>query len=188
MKQTLHHMFAVRQINFKMMLSLIAVFMGLSPANSRAEGYTYSKIASRGDTAPGGSQFNFGFEPGQINDRGDLVYVADLAPSGDEGVFLFNDRKTAALALPGHSAPGGGTFDGLGLTPTGINDEGDAAFAAALTPPNPVPGMNAGLYRYSADKKTLSAVVVPRVTTVPLAGTLQGVHYGTSINNRGEIC
>jgi hypothetical protein len=190
MKQTRHDMSAVRNINFKMMLSLIAMFVGLSSVNSRADGYTYRKIASRGDTAPGGSQFSFDFEPGQINDRGDLDFVADLGATGAEGVFLFNNRKTFALALPGNSAPGGGTFDGFGFTPAGINDEGDAAFAEALTPFTfdlPL-GINVGMYRYSADKKTVSAVVVPGVTTVPLAGTLQGVHFGTSINNRGEIC
>jgi hypothetical protein len=188
MKQTRRDMFAVRSINVKVMLSLIAMFVGLSSVNSRADGYTYRKIASRGDTAPGGSQFSFDFEPGQINDHGDLDFVADLGPTGAEGVFLFNHRKTSALALPGNSAPGGGTFDGFGFTPAGINDEGEAAFAEALTPFSSPLGINVGLYRYSSEKKTTSVVVLPGVTTVPLAGTLQGVLFGTSINNRGEIC
>jgi hypothetical protein len=170
------------------MFSLTAVigFTTLSLANGQA--YTYTKIAARGESAPGGAQYNFDFEPGQINDRGDAIYVADLSPDGAEGVFLLSDGKIFGLALPGNSAPGGGTFDGFGFTPTGINDEGDAAFAEALTPFTLPLGINAGLYRYSADKKTVSSVVVPGVTTVPLAGTLQGVHFGTSINNRGEIC
>ena len=170
MKQTRHHMFAARNINVKMILSLIAMFMGLSPVNSRANGYTCSKIASRGDTAPGGAQYSFDFEPGQINDRGDLVFVADLGANGAEGGFLFNHRKNVGLALPGNSAPGGGTFDGFGFTPAGIKDEGDAAFAEALTPFTfdlPL-GINVGLYRYSADKKTVSSVVVPGVTRTPL--------------------
>jgi hypothetical protein len=190
MKKPEHHMFAAKNIGFTVMLSLTAVigFTRLSLANGQA--YSYTKIASRGDTAPGGAHFSFDFEPGQINNRGDAIYVADLSPDGAEGVFLLSDKKIIGLALPGNSAPGGGTFDGFGFTPAGINDGGDAAFAEALTPFTfdlPL-GINVGLYRYSADKNTVSSVVVPGVTTVPVAGTFQGVLFGTSINNRGEIC
>jgi hypothetical protein len=170
------------------MLSLTAIigFTRLSLANGQA--YSYTKIASRGDTAPGGVQYSFDFEPGQINNRGDAIFVADLSPDGAEGVFLLIDKKIFGLALPGNSAPGGGTFDGFGFTPAGINDEGDAAFAEALTPFTLPLGMNVGLYRYLADKKIVSSVVVPGVTKVPVAGTLRGVLFGTSINNRDEIC
>jgi hypothetical protein len=192
MKTIKHHIFsAKRSIAYPVMLSLFAV-LGLNSVSAEDNGYTYSKIAVRGQTAPGGAQYTNDFEPGQINFGGDLVFVADLGPNSDprESVFRFNHGKIFALALSGNPAPGGGTFDGLGFTPTGINDKGDAAFAEALTPfKGDLPlGTNAGLYRYSADTNAVRAVVVPTVTRVPSAGTLQGVTFGTPINNSGDIC
>ena len=191
MKAIKHQIFsAKRSIAYPVMLSLVAVFTGLNSVSAEDNGYTYSKIAVLGQTAPGGAQYTKDFEPGQINFGGDLVFVADLGPTFDEGVFRFSHGKIFALALPGNPAHGGGTFDGFGFTPTGINDDGDAAFAEALTPfRGDLPlGTNAGLYRYSADTNAVRAVVVPGVTTVPSAGTLKGVTFGTPINNRGDIC
>jgi hypothetical protein len=48
MKEKQDHIYAATSIAITVMLSLIAVFMGLSSVNSRADGYTYTKIASRG--------------------------------------------------------------------------------------------------------------------------------------------
>src|SRR5215471_12248553 len=133
MKAIQHHIFpAKRSIAYPVMFSLVAVFTGLNSVSAEDNGYTYRKIAVRFETAPGGAQYTLDFEPGQINNGGDLVFVADL-PNG-EGVFRFSQGKIFALALPGNPAPGGGTFDGVGFTPTGINDKGDVAFAEALTP------------------------------------------------------
>jgi hypothetical protein len=154
--------------------------------NSQAAAYTYTKIAAIGEAAPGGAQYINDFEPGQINNRGDVIYVADLSTAGTangftgEGVFLLRNGQIFSLALP---TPG--TVTG-GLTPTGINNAGDAAFAYG--PAETPLGNNVGLYRYSANQKTVSSVVVPGVTSVPIAGTLQGVFFETSINSRGEIC
>ena len=198
MKKTQHHMFAARSIASTVMLSLIGVigFTGLSRVKSQAAGYTFTKIAAVGETAPGGVQYFFDLEVGQINNRGDVIYVADLSKDGvgiGEGVFLLSHGEISALALPGLPAPGGGTFFGAAFSPAGINDEGDAAAAIELgTPGTPLPlplGMNAGLYRHLAAKKSLSAVVVPGVTVAPGArGTFQGVSFETSINNPEDIC
>jgi len=192
-KKTQHHRFVAKSTAFTVMLSLSGVigFMGLSSVKSQAGSYTYTKIAALGETAPGGAQYFFDFEPGQINNRGDVIYVADLSTDGvndiGEGVFLRSHGQISALALPGLPAPGGGAF-AFALSPTGVNDEGDAAAAMLLNPFTLPVGLNGGLYRYSAAKKSLSAVVVPLVTVAPGSGTFQGVSFETSINNPGDIC
>jgi hypothetical protein len=199
MKKKPHRKFAPRSIASTVMLSLIGVigFTGISSLKSQAAGYTYTKIAALGETAARGFQYIFDFEAGQINNRGDAIFVADLSTDGvtdiGEGVFLFSHGEISALALPGQPAPGGGTFSNFGFSPAGINDEGDGAFAILTVPPQPIAtpaplGTNAGLFRYSADTKSISAVVLPGVTVVPLDGKFQGVHFATSINNRGDIC
>jgi hypothetical protein len=195
MKKTRAHMCAAKSIACTVMLSLMGFigFAAVSSVNGRAAGYTYTKIAALGETAPGGAQYFFDFEPGQINDRGDVIYVADLSKDGvndiGEGVFLLSHGQIIALSLPGDPAPSGGTFFGAAFTPAGVNAEGDAAAAIALQPFTLPLGMNAGLYRYSAAKKLLTAVVVPGVTAAPgTGGTFQGVSFETSINNTGDIC
>jgi len=93
-----HHMFAAKSTNSTLVLPLLALigFIGVSSVKSQPDGYTYTKIAALGETAAGGIQYFFDFEPGQINNRGDVIYVADLSPNGvddiGEGVFLL--RRT----------------------------------------------------------------------------------------------
>jgi hypothetical protein len=158
-----------------------------------AVSYSMTKIAALGETAPGGSQYFFDFEvSGQFNNRGDILYVADLSNDGvtgiGEGLFLRPvGGSTIALSLPEQIAPSGGTFLGGGWSPTGINAQGDAAAALVLSPFTLPVGMNSGLYRYSAASGTFSAAVVPGVTSVPGVGTLLGVYFQTPMNNRGDI-
>jgi hypothetical protein len=77
---------------------------GISSVNSQAAGYTYTKVAVLGETAPGGAQYINDFEPGQINNRGDVIYVADLSTAGTaggftgEGVFLLSKGQIFGLA------------------------------------------------------------------------------------------
>ena len=190
-----HHMFAAKSTNSTLVFPLLALigFIGVSSVKSQPDGYTYTKIAALGETAAGGIQYFFDFEPGQINNRGDVIYVADLSPNGvddiGEGVFLLSHGQILALSLPEQSAPGGGTFAGAAYSPAGVNDGGDGAAAIQLEPFGNSSGENAGLYRYSANKNSLSAVVLPNDTKVPgTESKFQGILFGTSINNRGDIC
>jgi hypothetical protein len=196
MKKMRHHLCALKTIARTVVFLLLGSvgFAAVSSLNGQAAAYTYTKIAAVGETASGGFQYIFDLEPGQVNNRGDVIYVADLSPDGandiGEGVFLLSHRQIIALSLPGNLAPGGGTFDGVGYTPAGVNDGGDAAAAIQLEPFTLTSlGLKAGLYRYSAARRSLEAAVVPFVTVAPgTLGTFQGVLFGTSINNRGEIC
>jgi hypothetical protein len=188
MKKMRDHLCTLKTIARTVMFLLLGLVgsAAISSVNSQAAGYTYTKVAVLGETAPGGSQYINDFEPGQINNRGDVIYVADLSTAGtadgfaSEGVFLLSNGQIFGLALP---TPGSVTGS---LTPTGINNAGNAAFSYG--PPEDPLGKNFGLYRYSAASKTVSSVVVPGVSSVPIAGTLQGVFFETSINSRDEIC
>jgi len=54
--KTQHHMFAAKNIDSRLMLSLLAliVFMGVSSVKSQPDSYAYTKISALGETAPGG--------------------------------------------------------------------------------------------------------------------------------------
>jgi len=49
-----------------------------------------------------------------VNSRGDIVFIGDLTPAPDTGdalgVFLFSKDTILAVARPGDTMPGGGTF------------------------------------------------------------------------------
>jgi len=154
--------------------------------------FTFTKIATLG-VSP-----NFGdFEFGQINNRGDLVFVSETAECVDtglgfsacEGVFLLNQGRVSQIVTAGNPAPRGGSFAGAVSGPSALNQGGDAAVALALTPFTFPFGLNAGLYRYTSGSGTLSAVVVPGVTPVPGSSGIafQGTDQGVSINNLGTI-
>ncbi|HXJ59351.1 MAG TPA: choice-of-anchor tandem repeat NxxGxxAF-containing protein [Verrucomicrobiae bacterium] len=189
------------KVSFGFVLGLMAIvafsvmeaISHADPANQQApKTYTFSNLATLG-VAP-----NFGdFELGQINNRGDVLFVSETAECIDtpfgfalcEGVFL---SKRGALGQPIHAGgpvPGGGTFAGFVVGPTAFNDQDQAALPLGLTPFTFPFGLNSGLYRYASGSGTLSAVLVPGVTAAPgLAGvTFQGVAQGVSINNLGTI-
>jgi hypothetical protein len=175
--------------------------------------YTFTKLATLGDKAilvapPTGPAFHINdFEPGGLNNGGDVVYGTDLGTSADpkdwtstffgEGVFLQRHGEAAPIDL-GHStgsASGGGTFDVLLQGGTSLNDGGDAAYSFTLSPfgsPVMVANFflgftNSGVYRYSHAHGNVSAVVVPFVTPSPAGGTFSGTGFNTSLSNRGDL-
>jgi hypothetical protein len=92
---------------------------------------TIVAIAQTGDAAPGGGTFtfdalNYDFAP-SVNTAGQVAFGAGLS-TGQEGVFLFANGTTTAVARPGDPAPGGGIFAYV-YTPS-LNDAGQIAFAA----------------------------------------------------------
>lgn len=154
--------------------------------------YSFTKLATLGDPAPGGGFHANDFEPGAINNRGDVIYGTDLATSSDasfrEGVFLRRSGQAeVALARANGTAPGGGIFDVLLLGGTTLNDSGGAAFAFTLQPFGQPTGVNSGLYRLSPITGNVTPVVVPDVTPAPAGGQFRGVGFNTSLNNKGDL-
>jgi hypothetical protein len=155
--------------------------------------YAFTALAELGQTAPGpeGGTFTFDFETGGLNNKGQVVFTADLDQgAGDigEGVFLGDSSGLAQIIRAGEAAPGGGTFGGFGsFSPDAINNSGDAAFAFGHDPLTLPISTNAGVYLFHHSSGNVTAVVVPGVTPAPGGGIFQGAQFHPSLNNRGDL-
>jgi hypothetical protein len=159
---------------------------------------SFQVLGTLGTTVPlpTGTAFRINdFEPNALNNQGDVVYGDDLGTANDpntffgEGVFLRNSHgQETVLGSANASAPGGGTFFEF-EGPATLNNQGDAAVDFLLQPqPASGPfGVNSGAYRYLHSTQTVSAVVVPYVTPAPGGGTFQGVSFGPSLDNQGDL-
>jgi hypothetical protein len=179
-------------------LATVALTMAVFAGGPGA--FSYQLLASLGEPAPAGIGFRINdFEPGGINNRGDVLFGNDLGTTSDpstfygEGIFLRSQGQESVLARGTAPAPGGGTFAFLFLGPTALNDPGDAALAFTLSTTGspfdigaPV-GVNSGVYRYSHDNRKVTAVVVPGVTPAPGGGAFAGAFFGPSLNNGGDL-
>jgi hypothetical protein len=175
-------------------LSGVASAPGLALGQSGR--WSFQVRATLGDPAPGPGAAGFivnDFEPYGLNNRGDVLYAADLSAPGDpsttvgEGVYLGNSAgQVTRLAGSTDPAPGGGTY-GLGTLQGVLNDEGDAAFSFLLSPFMSPLGVNAGTYRYSRSTRAVTPVVLPFVTPAPGGETFQGTAFFPNINNRGDL-
>ena len=151
-----------------------------------ASAYQFELLSTLGDAPPGGGTFVNDFEPGGLNNRGDIAFGADVS-TGGEGVFLGRKGQIAQLGRTGGAAPGGGFFEFGFLGPVALNDQGDMAFSFLLQPFTPPVGVNAGTYRYSHNAGSVAPVMVPFVTPAPGGGTFQGTIFYPTINNRGDV-
>jgi len=175
--------------------ALLLTFSGSALPQAPRVSYSFANLETLGDITPSHFYHINDVETGGLNNRGDVIYGTDLGTSNDpatffgEGVFLRPAGETSELelAIPGGSAPGGGTFSSLILSPAAINDSGDAALAFALSPSMSPVGVNAGVYRYTLHERRLTPVVVPFSTVAPAGGKFQGVAFATSLNNRGDL-
>src|SRR5262249_43340424 len=69
---------------------MAAALLGLAASGTTAlaqKGYDFTQIAALGDPAPGGGVFVNDFEPNGLNNRGDILFGADVS-TGGEGIFL----------------------------------------------------------------------------------------------------
>ncbi|HEV3078775.1 MAG TPA: choice-of-anchor tandem repeat NxxGxxAF-containing protein [Gemmataceae bacterium] len=162
-------------------------------ARSLLSGFSITPVAILGNPAPGpeGGTFTFDFEAGGLNNKGQVVFAADLNEgAGDigEGIFVGGKGGLSQVFRIGEPAPGGGTFGGFGsFSPNSINDAGDAAVGFGLDPLGLPFGTNAGVYRYDHSSGSVTAVLIPGVTPIPGGGTFQGTGFHVSINNAGAI-
>ena len=171
-------------------LLLLAGVPAIKPpkALAKPQGYDFTLVGTLGDPAPGpqaGTYVN-DFEPGGLNNNGDIVFGADVS-TGGEGVYIRSKGRISEIVRMGENAPGGGVFDFLLVGPTALNDAGDVATNFALTPFSFPIGVNSGTYRYSHNTGKVTPVVVPGVTPAPGGGTFAGVFFGPSINNQGDV-
>lgn len=158
-----------------------------------AGGYTFKILAALGDnvpTASGGNdgvKFDFDFEPGELNNNGQVAFGADMS-IGNEGVFLTNGRgKVTTLARTGDIGPDGTVFGPLFLGTISNNDAGRSAFVFhrnGVTFPTLL-ALDAALYRYSP--RTGTVIELLPGAAAPGGGTFHGYNFRPSINNEGTI-
>jgi hypothetical protein len=161
----------------------------LQPLEDRSlPSYGFEPLAFLGDAAPGGGTFELDFEPGAINNRGELAFVADTS-TGGEGVFLASKGRITALARAGQPAPGGGTYTDGVLSTVSINDQGDVAFDFLLVPVGEsLPfAVGTGGFRYSHSTRAVTPYVLPGVTPAPGGETFAGTNFGPVLNNGGDL-
>jgi hypothetical protein len=154
-------------------------------------GFAFEALAFLNDPVPGGQignsdvAFDFDFEPGSLNNQGQLVFGADLT-SGGEGVF-FRDKRgdLTAMARTGDVAPDGATYGPIFLGHVSLNDHGESAFVIMRGLEIPF-GVNAGLYQYSGRMATTTPLLLPGDAT-PEGDAFAGFGFRPIINNRSTI-
>ena len=168
---------------------------------SKATGVIRS-IAHQGERFSKDRTYNWAFGP-IANNSGDIVFIGNVTPENNYGVFLFSKGKTAAVALPGDRMPGGGKLLSAGLSDATyfLNDEGDVSFSATLDTAENGSGLNdSGVYVFSEGSVQLVArtgtpVLGSRILNVgapaaffgpnpPQAPTAQS---GGIVNDQGQV-
>jgi len=158
---------------------------------------SFQVVGTLGTTVslPTGTAFRINdFEPGGLNNQGDIAYGDDLGTANDpstffgEGVFLRNSHgQETVLGSSTAPAPGGGSFSSSGFEgPATLNAQGDAAVDFLLSPIGSPFGTNSGAFRYLHNTGTVSAVVLPG-RPAPAGGAFQGVSFGPALDNRGDL-
>lgn len=181
----------------------------LRPISRRDPSAGYRRIATAFDLIPTGMARWSAFEPGGLNDRGDVSFSADLIESCDpgacvetygQGVFLAGNGPIRQVARTDQAVPGANDVLRLGvLGASALNARGDVAFAFShagdfdLFGPW---GFGTGVYRYNFRKNDLDPLAVPFSTPAercPPAFSpeeppclLEGGHHA-AINDRGDV-
>ena len=91
-----------------------------------ARGYRFDLLQTIPSAVPGelGAAWTYDFEPGGINNNGEVVYTGGMTIPGaegseSEGVFLQNEKGAfTTLAFPGDILPDGNTYAGYVLNET----------------------------------------------------------------------
>jgi hypothetical protein len=177
---------------------LVAVMGSRSPdVLADPKGFVFTPLVFLGDPTPGGDTFLAAFTSNVINDRGDVLFGANVTAE-EEGLSLLRRGDIAEIARARKDAPGGGVYDFGFLAPASLNDMGDVGFVWLLEtfcfpdpsdPSNECPpiGVNAGVYRFSQSTRTATPVVKPGVTPAPGGELFAGAHFGVNLNNRGDL-
>jgi hypothetical protein len=181
---------SVVRIKFALLVALLLAVGLAAPAPRAALAqparFVFTPLAFLGDAAPGGGSFINDFEPGRITANGDVSFLADVT-TGGEGVFLASRGKLSQIVRSGQSLPSGVTV-GPGIWfPVAINNRRNGTFTPILEPFTLPVGTNSGVYRFSKNTPTVTAVMVPYHTPAPGGGTFQGAYLHTDLNNNGDI-
>jgi hypothetical protein len=172
---------------------LVAVVGGGSPdILADPKGFVLTPLVFLGTPTPEeGDTFLAVFESNRINNRGDVLFGTEVpreVPTEFEfGLFLLRNGEIAQIARADEPAPGGGVYGSAFLSPTTLNDQGDAGFVFLLDPFSFPVGVNAGVYRFSQSNHSAAPVMRAGVTKAPGGELFAGATFGVSLNNRGDL-
>jgi hypothetical protein len=99
---------------------MVVLILLLLPLFARAETPGIQRVATAGQSAPGGGTFErFSVESlpivAPVNAKGQIAFFATvLRGPAPEGIFLATGRRIVKVVAEGDAAPGGGTLSGLG--------------------------------------------------------------------------
>jgi hypothetical protein len=142
----------------------------------------FSLVAEIFSEAPGGGLLLGIFEPGGVNARGDVAFVASVP----KGQALLVRRKEELVELVRSGQVADGILLGVGAAESvSINDAGEVAFSWLPQSPASPFGTGATLFR-ADDSGAIEALVVPGVTPAPGGGRFRG-SIGASISDRGHV-
>jgi hypothetical protein len=144
----------------------------------RVTGTTGVAVARNGTAAPGGGIYD-GLGSPAISPNGLVTFNAVLA-GGAEGLFRSDGTATTAIVRTGQAAPNGATYTTFQGHPPQANADGQIAFTASLTGPNPQ-----GVFRFSGGT---TATIALRGTQAPGTTLSYGQIASTpQINAAGHV-
>jgi hypothetical protein len=119
-----------------------------------------------GDATPGGGTFAKFEDRPNINEAGDVVFIATIAGGkAPRGIFLASKGNLRQLVAAGDSAPDGGTFESFRLGRSAPMKSGAALFLAAVAGGT----AHKGIFLASTEKITK---VVAEGDSIPGSGTI----------------
>lgn len=163
----------------------------------RSDGASHAEIAREGDPAPGGDGELRFFSAPAINESGQTAFQASLrgasGPDLNEALFLGSGGPLTEIARLGQTAPeGAGEIVDLG--DPALNDAGQVAFEAGLTPAGGGPGddqaillfdESAGLSEVVREGDSLAGDTVSALDFSAGAGSIGEELSG--LNNSGQV-
>jgi hypothetical protein len=149
------------------------------------------KVVARGDAGPGGSIVNVIPLNFQMNNAGQVVYVAGLVGGGSpEGIFLGTaGGAQASVALAGNGAPGtGGVFSDFRDFDIELNNSGAVAFRADITGGTASSGVFLGSASAPPAPRLIEGQPLPGGGTVgPLTPALNFIGEPFALTESGEM-
>jgi hypothetical protein len=173
-------------MRYSFLLALVVLMLSPAPTASPAGlAYAVQPLLKAGSAAGAVTiASKSGFAVQALNDQGQLMFVADNARGGQTLVQLGVHGFTP-IVVAGGDAPGGKWGQKAGIrSPVGMNQRGDAVFAADLVIGNQ---SAVGTFRWDAAMGRLSPVVLKGMPAVHDLTFDTDTDVAPAINNVGDI-
>jgi hypothetical protein len=178
----------LRQLSIRALALPMLLVAAVLATGAADEAGRLRRVASTGDTAPGGGVFDrFGAESmpivAPVNSRGDVAFFSTIRRGNtDEAFFLWSRGRVTAVAREGDRVPGVGRLSGFGKHPApGLGDDGTVVFAAAVAGGRAVEGI------FAAHGGRIRAVALSGAAAPGLASGVLASLDAPAVNARGNV-